>query len=116
MNNTIYLNEVLEIMRTPDTEGRAVEFDISYRTFNKNSKTGGKMKHLENAKLVMQEKGLDKDSVQALKFKPSEKREVTRKNPNHFTNKTRNIRLENGDITKINIKFIAAFNGKKVIY
>lgn len=104
-------------MRTPNAEGRAVLFDISFRTFNRNSKTGGKMKHLENAKLVMKEKGLDPNSVYALmNFKPSEeKKERVRKNPQHFQHKTRNIRLENGEIKKANILFIHSFNGKKVI-
>jgi hypothetical protein len=107
---------MLKIMRTPNKEGRAVEFDISYRTFNRNSKTGGKMKHCENAKLVMKEKGPDPDSVYALQnFKPGDKKEVVKKNPQHFRNKTRNIRMESGDITKIHIKFIHTFNGKKVI-
>lgn len=104
-------------MRTPNAEGRAVLFDISYRTFNRNSKTGGKMKHCKNAKLVMKEKGLDPDSIYALlNFMPSEvKKERIRKNPQHFENKTRNIRLENGEIKKINILFIHSFNGEKVI-
>lgn len=116
MNDTIFLNEVLEMMRTPNQEGRAVKFDISYRTFNKNSKTGGKLKYHEDAKLVMKEKPSDKAEIYALMKKPSEKKEVSRKNPNHFQNKTRNIRLENGDIRKIHIKYIVTFNGKKVIF
>lgn len=116
MNETIYLNEVLQIMRTPSSEGRAVKFDISYRTFNKNSKTGGKLKYHVDAKLVMKEKPSEKAAFYALLKKPSRKKEVFRKNPNHFSNKTRNIRLENGDITKIHIKYIITFNGKKVIY
>ncbi|TQI71809.1 hypothetical protein JM79_2758 [Gramella sp. Hel_I_59] len=117
MTETISRAEVLKIMRTPNEEGRAVPFDISYRTFNRNSKTGGKMVHLENVKLVMKEKGLDPDSVYALKnFKPSEEqKEKIRKNPNHFGNKTRNIRLENGKVTKIGILWIKEFNGKTVV-
>jgi hypothetical protein len=117
MNETISRNEVLKIMRTPDAEGRAVPFDISFRTFNRNSKTGGKMKHLKNAKLVMKEKGLDPNSIYALKnFKPSEANEErTRKNPQHFPNKTRNIRMENGKVTKIGFRWIKKFNGKTVV-
>lgn len=105
-------------MRTPNEEGRAVKFAIAIRTLNKNSKTGGKLNTYKEAKLVMKEKGLDKNSIYALKnFKPSEKREETfRKNPQHFQNKTRNIRLDNGDIKKIHINHIITFNGVKVIY
>lgn len=113
---TIYLNEVLEIMRTPNSEGRAVKFDITVRTLNKNSKTGGRLDEYNQAKLVMHEKGLDPNSIYALQnFKPS-KVQKEKKNPQHFDNKTRNIRLENGDIKKIQIKYIITFNGKTVIY
>ncbi len=104
-------------MRTPDEEGRAVKFDITGRTLNKNSKTGGKYYEFNEAKLVMKEKGLDPHSIYALQnFKPSEKKETIKKNPNHFSQKTRNIRLEDGSIKKIHYKYIDTFNGKKVIY
>ena len=112
-DETIYINEVQEIMRTPNEEGRAVKFDITVRTLNKNSKTGGKLNTYENAKLVMKEKPLD--PLAHLKFKPSEKKKV-KKNPQHFPNKTRNIRLESGEIKKIHYNYIITFNGKKVIY
>jgi hypothetical protein len=104
------------MMRTPNAEGRAVKFDISVRTLNKNSKTGGKLNEYTQAKLVMHEKGLDPNSIYALQnFKPfKDKKE--KKNPQHFSNKTRNIRLENGDVKKIHINYIINFNGKKVIY
>lgn len=118
MAETIYLTEVLKIMRTPNEEGRAIKFDISVRSLNKNSKTGGKLKFYKDAKLVMKEKPLDKNSIYALKnFKPSEKKEDTfRKNPQHFQNKTRNIRLENSEIKKIHINHIITFNDLNVIY
>lgn len=110
---TIYLNEVLEIMRTPNDQGRAVKFDISVRTLNKNSKSGGRLNIYENAKLVMKEKPLD--PLGHLKFKALETPK-TKKNPRHFPNKTRNIRLEGGEIKKIHINYIISFNEKKVLY
>lgn len=116
MQETIYLNDVLEEMRTPNKEGRAILFNISVRSLNKNSKTGGKMYHYENAKLVMEETSLDPLGIKALQMLPSEKRVIFKKSPNHFKNKTRNLRLENGDVKKIHIKHIINFNGKKVIY
>ena len=112
-DETIYIDEVLEIMRTPNDEGRAVKFDMTVRTLNKNSKTGGKLNTYENAKLVMKEK--PKDPLAHLKFKPSEEKKA-KKNPQHFPNKTRNIRLESGEIKKIHYNYIITFNGKKVIY
>lgn len=115
MADTIMMRDVLKIMRTPNEEGRAIPFDISWRTLNRNSKTGGAFKTAQNAKLVMQEQGIDPNSVYALQhFKKKEK--VNKKSPNHFTNKTRNIRMESGDINKIQILYIIEFNGQKVIY
>ncbi|MCQ4039738.1 hypothetical protein [Riemerella anatipestifer] len=38
------------------------------------------------------------------------------KKPNHFANRTRNIKLPDGQIKKINILFIQEYNGKKVVY
>ncbi|MBT0607641.1 hypothetical protein [Aequorivita echinoideorum] len=116
MQQTVYLNDVLEEMRTPNKEGRAIKFNMSVRSLNKNSKTGGKMYHYENAKLVMEETPLDPLGIKALQMLPSEKRETFKKSPNHFKNKTRNIRLEDGSIKKIHIKHIIRFNGKTVIY
>ena len=115
MADTILMRDVLKIMRTPNEEGRAIPFDISWRTLNRNSKTGGAFRSAQNAKLVMKEKGIDPNSVYALQhFKKKEK--VNKKNPNHFSNKTRNIRLESGEIKKIHILHIIEFNGQKVTY
>lgn len=114
-DETIYLKAVLKEMRTPNQEGRAVLFDIAFRTFNRYSGTGGQIRRYQNAKLVMKEKPLDPTGVEALKYKKKKVKRV-RKNPHHWENKTRNIRLETGEIKKIHIYFITEFNGKKVIY
>lgn len=116
MNKTVFLKEVLETMRTPNKEGRAVRFDISVRTLNMQSKTGGKLNRYKNAKLVMHEKGNDPDSIYALQNFKKNNRERIKKSPRHFENKTRNIRLEDGSVKKIRILHIIEFNGKKVIY
>jgi len=116
MEDTIYLKEVLNQMKTPDKEGLAVPFSIKARTYQRFSKTGGRMLSYETAKLVMQETVKDRNSISSLMTK-SKSRPSHRKSPGHFENKTRNIRvLPSGDIKKINILFITEFNGKKVIY
>lgn len=117
MNNAVYLKDVLEEMRTHNNKGEAIKFDISVRTFNRNSKKGGKLNHYKNAKLVMKEGVYDPTSVQALKHVNDPNKLVKiKKSPSHFTNKTRNLKLESGEIKKININYIIKFNGKKVIY
>jgi hypothetical protein len=117
MNGTIFLKDALTEMRMKTSEGMAVKFDISVRSYNKNSKEGGKMYHYINAKLVMEEGNLTKEEkeINSLKFKKSTQKRI-QKNPLHFNNKTRNIKLEDNNIKKININYIILFNGEKVIY
>lgn len=113
---TIYLQEVLKQMRTLDSNGRAVPFSIAVRTYQRFSSTGGKMKRWPNAKMVVKEENPNADSILSLRQKPKQ-RTVLKKNPDHYKNKTRNIKiLPQGDIKKINIRCIIEFNGKKVIY
>lgn len=115
LGQTIYLQEVLQQMKTLDSEGKAVPFSLKTRTLNRYSKKGGKLKEYPEARLVMNEKQERITSVAALRaMQPKVLRE--RKNPQHFQNKTRNIRLPNGEKRKIHIRFIIEFNNQKVIY
>lgn len=114
MSKTIFLKEVLEQMELKTAAGFAISFDIEVREFSAQSETGGKYKVYNDARLLISKprtfKG-KKNSLQKLFF---EDKKV--KNPSHFSNHTRNIELANGEIKKINIRFIIKFNGKKVIY
>ena len=101
---TIFLKDVLTTMRTLDANGRAVPFSISFRTLNKNSKTGGKYITYPKAKLVIKEENPNVNSTQSLRY-VSNKTSTIRRNPNHFQNKTRNIKvMPQNDIRKIHIK------------
>lgn len=114
MNNTFFLSEVLLKMSTLNSDGRAVPFSISVRTCNRWSKTGGKILSYPVAKMVMKEKNKKENSIASLSHRAN--RVVSKRNPNHWDNKTRNIKLPSGEIKKINILFIISFNGKKVVY
>lgn len=109
----IYLRDVVHQMGQTDSNGRPAKFDVETRTFNRYAKTGGQYKIYEDAELVMYQKRSKIDREIAM-LKSTEKKE--RKNPHHFANKTKNIRLASGKIRKINLLFIIKFNGKKVIY
>ena len=104
-NGFITLSEALKILNTKDSIGMFVPFDIEYRTFNEQTKQGGKLKvyygvkHLPSAK-KSEEVPTDLDT----------------KSPNHYKNRTRNIELSNGEIKKIRIDFIVSINNTKVIY
>ena len=100
MVEKIFLKDALAEMRKLDAEKKPIPFSIAVRTYNKQNGFGGKLLVYHNATLKQQPKG---------------KKEFE-KNPNHWDNKTRNIKLADGSIKKIIILFIVAFNGKEVVY
>ena len=91
LQDTIYLQEVLNTMKTLDDNGKAVPFAISFRTFQKFSSSGGKLVSYPVAKMVLKEENQNVNSIRSLRTAP--KTVKPRKNPDHFTNKTRNICL-----------------------
>lgn len=100
VEKTMLLSEVLEKMKE-------APFNLEMRTFNRYNKTGGKTVIYRNAELL----------------RPPKKKGLVRladptpfKNPNHFENRTRNIKLEDGEIKTIHIIFIIRFNGYLVIF
>lgn len=113
---TIYLQDALTAMKTLDKDGRAVPFSIKVRSLNRYSKTGGKLLFFEQAKLVMAEENPNANSINSLRTISSQT-STQRRNPNHFDNKTRNIKiLPQNKIQKIHIRYIIQFNNKDVIY
>lgn len=112
-SRVIFLKEALKIISLRDKEGKPFPFDLRYRTFNSQTKQGGKIKEYHGLKHLPdanhnQEISLNPDAVFA--------REKPSRNPSHFDNRTRNIELPNGKIKKIRIDFIIEINGQKVIY
>lgn len=101
-NGFITLSEALKIFNLRDAKGMFVPFDIEYRTFNKQTKQGGKLKTYYGVKYLPEAKATEE--------------ETTGKTPNHYKNRTRNIELSNGEIKKIRIDFIVSINNTKVIY
>jgi hypothetical protein len=49
------------------------------------------------------------------KLKKQQPQSLLNKNPNHFQNSTRNLKMPNGDLIKIHIRLIRIFNGKTVL-
>jgi hypothetical protein len=93
------LNEALKVFSFRDEKKHFLPFDIEFRTFNDQTKKGGKLK-----------------SFKGVKYLPEAKQELTNKAPLHFENRTRNIELTTGEIRKVKIDFIISINNKKVIY
>lgn len=105
MNEKIKLSEVLKQMKMLDSSRNPVPFSISVRTYNHQNKYGGRLVHYKYSTLMQppKEKGAVRLSQQ-----------IDFKDPNHWKNRTRNIKTPEG-IKKIHIMFITEFNGKAVI-
>jgi hypothetical protein len=104
-NGFITLTDALKIFNLRDANMMFVPFDIEYRTFNEQTKQGGKLKQYFGVKYLPQAKETEEET-----FVPGTK------TPNHYKNRTRNIELPNGEIKKIRIDFIVSINNTKVIY
>lgn len=116
LGETIFLKDVLTLMSTADAKGLAVPFSISFRTLNRNSKTGGRLVTYPKAKLAMKEDHGDQTTFEALRRVPKPRTNIKR-NPKHFANKTRNVVVFPENKTrKVHINYITEFNGKKVVY
>lgn len=92
-------------MKKLDENKNPVPFTITVRTYNQQNKVGGRLVTWDNALLMQPPKS-------AGKIRLSQK--IDFKNPNHFENRTRNLKTSEG-IKKIHILFITRFNGYDVI-
>lgn len=85
-------------------------FSLSFVTYDKKRDTGGEWINVKSAVKFMA-KGHQTKSIEAAQ--PSFT--MLSKNPKHFENSTRNIKLQNGEIRKVHIRLIRLFNNKTVI-
>lgn len=107
------LPEALKIMQLRDKEGKPFPFNITYRTFNSQTKQGGRLKSYSKATHISDANpnSIVKDTI----FNILDPIKSMRK-PSHFCNRTRNIELQNGEVKKIRIDFIISINNQNVIY
>jgi len=114
MYDTISLKNTLQIIEAKDTEGYPIPFSISFRTLQRNSKTGGRLVSCFGATALTslpKQRKTTKVIMDDL-LRP----ERPEKNPNHFLNRTRNIQKANGEIAKLHIRLIDSINNKKMVY
>ena len=112
-SKVIFLKEAIKILSLKDKEGKPFPFDLRYRTFNSQTKQGGKIKEFIGAVYLPD---ANENSKPSLAPEAVFAREKTSRNPSHFDNRTKNIELPSGEIKKIRIDFIIEINGNKVIY
>jgi flagellar capping protein FliD len=122
MNNAISLKDALQIIEAKDQDGFAIPFDISFRTLNRNSKTGGALRSYNSVTILTskskqaESKALDISINGKTIVKNLQLANKPRKAPNHFENRTRNLQKQNGEIFKVNIRLITSINNQKVVY
>lgn len=115
MKQQISLKEALQVIDLKDAEGKPLPFNISFRTLQRQSKTGGGLRTINGAAILTP---LPKQTTttQSQKVKFLQTPNKTRRNPNHFANRTRNIQKPNGEIAKVRIRLIESINNQKVVY
>ncbi|WP_104810224.1 hypothetical protein [Polaribacter filamentus] len=110
--STVGFSECLAIINQKDKRGNSVPFDADVYSLNKNSKKGGVLKIYRNVKLLAWEK---QERTLRGQIKAASTEVRSKRNPNHFNNRTRNIELANGEIKKIHLRLIDSINAKKVL-
>lgn len=85
-------------------------FSLMAITWDEKKKTGGEELFIKQAWKHNPVKPEDRKAIAQAQPKT-----LLRKNPNHFNNSTRNLRLPNGEIRKVHIRLIRQFNGKTVL-
>lgn len=114
MKNTIFLKDVQKIFDAKFPNGDPVPFDIEVFKYSRTNKTGGELITYNNVtkstRKELLKSNLNKTRILEL-FD-----EVKHRNPMHFKNKTRCIKLPNGDIRKLSFICIKTINNQEVIY
>jgi hypothetical protein len=105
MLDTVTLKEVLSTMDT------GAFFSIGFRTYDKKKETGGEWIGLPECV-----KHDYLTATERLELKRKGKKQELRRDPKHFENSTRNIKvISNGKIIKLHIRLIRKFNNKTVL-
>jgi len=109
----IQLSTVLDIMRQKDATGKPVSFQIKFVTADKKLDKGGEIINIPVARHCI---GRRNGEVVFDTRQASNPQSSSGRDPNHWTNATRNILLPNGRIRKLHIRLIIEFNHKKVFF
>jgi hypothetical protein len=111
----IQLKDALKEMETPDATGMPRLFDMKVISWDYQRGKGGELMEFNQVSLTDVKHSLIRPKLN--EYKRENVPTVTiHKNPNHKDNKTKNLRLRNGQIRKIHIRFITEYNGKQIMY
>ena len=101
-------------MDSLDGRGRPTRFQAKFITANRTTREGGEIIEVKDAcKCPVRTKNGQEIYPERKNLQAPER--IT-KNPNHWENSTRNIKLPNGQKRKLHIRLIIEFNNMKVCY
>ena len=95
---TVGLNRINNLIEQRNGDDGYLPVDLVFRTFNESAKSGGRL---------VEYKGCE--------FLPiSQKKLLKQKDPLHAYNRTRNVKLQTGDIKKVHLDFITSINNIQI--
>lgn len=99
-------------MKQLDRQGKPIPFSVRVVEYNRQTKQGGRIVNYEGVTLTSADRKRRDDPPAVAE---ADGGNSTKKSPNHYRNKTRNLVLRNGEVRKIHIRLITRFNGHTVI-
>jgi hypothetical protein len=110
----ILLRDALKEMETA-VDGMPCRFSVTAISYDEQRGTGGEI--LEYKNVCLNDAKINFKHVVPVEYRREQPIRITQnRNPHHRENKTKNVRLANGQIRKIHLRFITHFNGVNVIY
>lgn len=107
------LRDAIKLIETP-VDGKAPRFSVRFITYDEQRGTGGEVLKFDEVTLV----GV-KDAPRFQipdEFRRQQPMRISlSRGPNHRANKTKNVRLKNGQVRKIHLRFITHINGIQII-
>ncbi len=96
-------------------DGMPCRFSVTAISYDEQRGTGGEI--LEYKNVCLNDAKINFKHVVPVEYRREQPIRITQnRNPHHRENKTKNVRLANGQIRKIHLRFITHFNGVNVIY
>ncbi|MFO0203705.1 MAG: hypothetical protein ACK528_11320 [Alphaproteobacteria bacterium] len=109
----ILMRDALAIMEQRGPDGNLLPFSCQYVTYSRQRNEGGKIITVDSAVLSFDKKPFTGKKSET----PPTERINTPSQPNHFANKTRNLKIvDSGAIRKMRIRMLITFNGQQVVY
>jgi hypothetical protein len=111
----ILLRDALKEMETA-VDGYPRRFSVTAISWDEQRGTGGEILEFKDTCLNDAKITAFKSSIPEEHRRVADVRVSQNRNPHHRENKTKNLRLANGQIRKIHLRFITHYNGVNVIY